>query len=252
MLFEEFSELIVVRKTAARIFRLSGKPAGAGGPRLMQAQGTALSALLLVSLLLTGCFHHQAPPPPPPVTTGPPALPPSITQIPTVPPSMPAPEKPEVSLNDAKPVPPPAPAPKPKRTVRHKRVVDGAASTTAANATTPSPAAAPPSTAGTLPAAGGAETPAPAAQPPAKAPELGQLSAGNGSDSKERSSMMDQIHGLELRLANVKHTPTNDEEAVQIRLFLGKARQATLSDDLDGARTLALKAKVLLDEISDL
>jgi hypothetical protein len=64
--------------------------------------------------------------------------------------------------------------------------------------------------------------------------------------------MMEQIHALELRLAGVKHTPSNDEEAVQIRLFLGKARQAALSDDLDGARTLALKAKVLLDEISDL
>ena len=66
--------------------------------------------------------------------------------------------------------------------------------------------------------------------------------------------MIEQIHALELRLANLKHSPSGDEEAtaVQIRLFLAKARQATNSNDLDGARTLALKAKVLLDELTDL
>ncbi len=94
----------------------------------------------------------------------------------------------------------------------------------------------------------------PGAQAANKPPELGQLSAGNGADSKERSSMLDQLHTLEIRFAGIKRPQNSDEEATatQIRLFLAKARQAILADDLDGARTLALKAKVLLDELTDL
>jgi ribosomal protein S20 len=37
---------------------------------------------------------------------------------------------------------------------------------------------------------------------------------------------------------------------VEIRTFLTKAKQALSQDDLDGAQTLATKAKVLLDELT--
>ena len=44
----------------------------------------------------------------------------------------------------------------------------------------------------------------------------------------------------------------NDQEqktAAQIREFIKQAREALTSGDVDGAHTLALKAKVLLDEL---
>jgi len=40
------------------------------------------------------------------------------------------------------------------------------------------------------------------------------------------------------------------ETATQIRTFLRNAKQALSNDDLDGAHTLATKAKVLLDELN--
>ncbi len=56
----------------------------------------------------------------------------------------------------------------------------------------------------------------------------------------------------ESRLAGIKHPLSDEAEAtaVQIRAFLAKARQAAQENDLDGARTLTLKAKVLLDELT--
>ena len=44
----------------------------------------------------------------------------------------------------------------------------------------------------------------------------------------------------------------NDQEqktAAQIREFLKQAREALTAGDVDGARNLAIKAKVLLDEL---
>ncbi len=64
--------------------------------------------------------------------------------------------------------------------------------------------------------------------------------------------MNEQIHQQEGRLMALKHPLSNDGEAValQVRAFLAKARQAVTDNDLDGARTLTTKAKVLIDELS--
>jgi hypothetical protein len=65
--------------------------------------------------------------------------------------------------------------------------------------------------------------------------------------------MNDQIHQQEARLLALKHPLNSDGEAValQVRAFLAKARQAVTDNDLDGARTLTTKAKVLIDELSN-
>jgi hypothetical protein len=93
-------------------------------------------------------------------------------------------------------------------------------------------------------------SPAPAAQP--AQPTLGQLSPGGGADSRERAAMAEQIHIQEVRLSKIKHPLSDENEAItkQIEAFLSKARQAVVENDLDGAQTLTIKAKVLLDELS--
>ena len=60
------------------------------------------------------------------------------------------------------------------------------------------------------------------------------------------------IDGTEKGLSELKRTLTTAEQetAVQIRTFLLKARQALAQGDLEGAHTLATKAKVLLDELT--
>ena len=45
-------------------------------------------------------------------------------------------------------------------------------------------------------------------------------------------------------------TSQEQETVNQIKDFLSKARQALSIDDLDGAKNLATKAKVLLDELT--
>jgi len=53
-------------------------------------------------------------------------------------------------------------------------------------------------------------------------------------------------------LTGIKRTLSTDEQltSTQIKTFLTKAKQALADNDLDGAQTLATKAKVLLDELT--
>jgi hypothetical protein len=79
---------------------------------------------------------------------------------------------------------------------------------------------------------------------------IGQLSSGDPADFRRQteSSIASTERGL-----NGIHRPLNDQEqkiAVHIRGFLKQARTALSSGDVDGAHTLAAKAKVLLGELS--
>ena len=79
---------------------------------------------------------------------------------------------------------------------------------------------------------------------------IGQLSAGDATDSRKQTeaSLASTENGLKAITR-----PLNDQEqktAAQIREFLKQARAALATGDADGANTLALKAKVLLGEIS--
>jgi hypothetical protein len=95
-----------------------------------------------------------------------------------------------------------------------------------------------------------------AAAPPAPVPEtpavnaIGQLSTGGPSDLLHQ--VQDSIASTEHALDNIGR-PLNDQEqqtAAQIHGFLKQAREAISNNDLDGAKTLASKAKVLLSELN--
>ena len=79
---------------------------------------------------------------------------------------------------------------------------------------------------------------------------IGQLSSGGPSDQKLEteasiSSTERGLHGLNRPLSSQEQ-----KTAAQIRGFLKQAKQALLTGDLDGADTLAAKARVLLGELS--
>jgi hypothetical protein len=200
----------------------------------MNSTRTGALLIALLPLLAAGSIgcRHKAPAPVAQTTTAPPLPPSSMTQVPAVP-SLPAPAQPQVGPpgSDQKAEEtPPTPVRKPHRP--KKRLPPADPATMIASA--PAPAA---------PVAS-------AISPPE--PTLGQLSAGAGADSRERAAMSEQIHVQEVRLSNLKHPLSDEDEAItkQIESFLSKARQAVAANDLDGAQTLTTKAKVLLDELS--
>ena len=79
---------------------------------------------------------------------------------------------------------------------------------------------------------------------------IGQLSPGDPSDLRQQteSSLAATEHGLN----GITRTLSDQEQktSAQIREFLKQARVALASGDVDGANTLALKAKVLLGELN--
>ncbi|HUX27640.1 MAG TPA: hypothetical protein VMV39_02585 [Terracidiphilus sp.] len=79
---------------------------------------------------------------------------------------------------------------------------------------------------------------------------IGQLSTGDPSDL--RGQTVDSIAATERTLNGINRKLNTQEEktAAQIREFLKQAKAALNSGDVDGAHTLALKAKVLLAELS--
>jgi hypothetical protein len=79
---------------------------------------------------------------------------------------------------------------------------------------------------------------------------IGQLSGGASGD--QRSETEETINATEKGVNGITRT-LNDAElktAAQIHEFLKQAREALASGDVDGAKTLALKAKVLLGELN--
>lgn len=79
---------------------------------------------------------------------------------------------------------------------------------------------------------------------------IGQLSSGDPGDSRRQTE--DSLAATDRGLKAINR-PLNDQEqrtVAHIREFLKQARQALASGDLDGAHTLAAKARVLLAELS--
>jgi hypothetical protein len=79
---------------------------------------------------------------------------------------------------------------------------------------------------------------------------IGQLSSGEPSDLKRETT--NSFQATERGLNGITRQ-LNDQErktAGQIREFLKQARAALASGDVDGASTLAAKAKVLLGELN--
>ncbi|MGA2675128.1 MAG: hypothetical protein ABSE99_18075 [Terracidiphilus sp.] len=79
---------------------------------------------------------------------------------------------------------------------------------------------------------------------------IGQLSSGDPSDLRRQTES--SIAATERGLNGIGRKLGDQEQktAAQIREYLKQARAALVSGDVDGAHTLAAKAKVLLGELS--
>jgi hypothetical protein len=224
----------------------------------------AVIALLVISI--AGCAEKKTVVTPPVTAQAPPTdtgktgamYPPPLTPTETEPVSTTPPPEPTVAKSEPPPPPPPEPA-KTKKTpsTTHKQkpsaakpAANGAGDSTdtqAANTSTTTT----PVTSGT-PAAEAPPTVAEGGEPAAASP-IGQLSTGDVADQAQaRKDTVDLITSTENGLNGIKRTLSSQEQetANQIRTFLKNAKQALSNDDLDGAHTLATKAKVLLDELN--
>lgn len=79
---------------------------------------------------------------------------------------------------------------------------------------------------------------------------IGQLSSGEPSDLRRET--VDSIAGTERGLDGLGRKLNSQEQrtAKQIREYLKQAKEALIANDVDGAHTLAAKARVLLGELS--
>lgn len=79
---------------------------------------------------------------------------------------------------------------------------------------------------------------------------IGQLSSGNPGDYRRQTE--EQIAADERSLRSISRSLSDQDQrtVAHIRDFLKQARQALASGDVDGAHTLASKAKVLLAELN--
>lgn len=174
---------------------------------------SARSAAWLLPLLLTGCFHKTQvahnQPLAPPIEDTPPAKPEPSPT--TLPP-------PEVTISDQQAPEevtlPPEPVKKP---ARHKKPANSNTEV-ASNGTSALSA-------------------------------IGQLSTADPPDLRQETDSL--IESTEKTLNGITRKLSDQEQktAAQIREYLKKAREAVMSGDMDGAHKLAVKAKVLLDEL---
>ncbi len=92
-----------------------------------------------------------------------------------------------------------------------------------------------------------------ASAPASDVSPIGQLSSGGGdASSPEHQDVEHLIDDTENGLNGIKRALSSDEQvtSTQIKTFLAKAREHLADNDLDGAKTLANKAKVLLEELT--
>jgi hypothetical protein len=220
----------------------------------------AVIALLVISV--AGCTEKKANTTPPAQAQAP-ALdagkagalyPPPLTTSSTQP-ENPAPA-PAPVVAQTQPTPPPQPPPSNtgKTNSKHKSKPPASkATTTASTPTAGGDAATTTAAANPAPAAAtDATTTIAASGEPAAASPIGQLSTGTAGQTQSRKDTVDLITNTENGVNGIKRTlsPQEEETVVQIRTFLTKARVALSNEDLDGAFTLATKAKVLLDELN--
>ena len=78
---------------------------------------------------------------------------------------------------------------------------------------------------------------------------IGQLSSGDPADTRQQTDALILATERQLNGINRQLSDQDAKTAAQIREFLKQAREALTSGDIDGAHTLAIKAKVLLEEL---
>jgi len=170
-----------------------------------------------LSLGLSGC-HHKPVVPPLPAITQPVAL--------ETPPSPAKP--PMVEAQPAKMPPVPVAAAGGKVRTRHKNTK-----------TTPSAAATPPAQVASV------EAPSP------EQTAIGALSTGGDASPQAQKEAGDLIASIDKRLNALSAQKAESDKAQisKIRNFQRQAQEALSSGDAEGAKTLATKAKLLLDDI---
>lgn len=180
--------------------------------------------LLLLLMVAVGCEHKKPvlvmPQQPPPTAT------PQATPTPTEAEAKPAEQQPP----EAQPSPTPAEQPKTAEKTKPKHTRHAAAKKPEVAHNTPPKKVIP-------------------AEP---APTPQQISPGPTSDGGNSQASTDQLlQGAEANLNGITRTLSKDEEAMrtQIREFISQSRAAITQNDLARAHTLAVKARLLSDEL---
>jgi hypothetical protein len=221
---------------------------------------TSMAATLLLPALSGCAFLHKDPPAPLPlIAAAPTLLPPPLTPLyselsqsdPTLP-DLPAPPVP-----GAQPTPPPASViadttKKPR--INHRRGRKGEIELADREArereARDKEAAAPENV---PPEGQNVKVTAPIPSGDTSAPtQIGQLTAGPTQDtSGSRQQAVTLIDSTQRGVASLrKLNGDQNKTVVQIRSFLEQAQRALHNGDIDGAQTLATKAKTLLDELT--
>ena len=183
-----------------------------------------VAGLLLLLMVAVGCEHKKPvlvmPQQPPPTAT------PQATPTPTEAEAKPAEQQPP----EAQPSPTPAEQPKTAEKTKPKHTRHAAAKKPEVAHNTPPKKVIP-------------------AEP---APTPQQISPGPTSDGGNSQASTDQLlQGAEANLNGITRTLSKDEEAMrtQIREFISQSRAAITQNDLARAHTLAVKARLLSDEL---
>jgi hypothetical protein len=89
------------------------------------------------------------------------------------------------------------------------------------------------------------------AEPPPDVAAIGALTAGGVADPQTKQEAADLIASIEKRLTALPAQTVEDQKAQisKVKNFLRDAQDALKSGDDEGAKTLATKAKLLLDDI---
>jgi hypothetical protein len=80
---------------------------------------------------------------------------------------------------------------------------------------------------------------------------IGALSAGGDSSPQSQQDAKDLIASIERRLSALTLRKLSEQRTQirKVRRFLDQAQQALTSGDAEGAKTLAVKAKLLMDDV---
>jgi hypothetical protein len=98
-----------------------------------------------------------------------------------------------------------------------------------------------------------AEEPTEATDPaPPDTSTIGELSSGGDSNAKTQQDASELIAASDKRLAALPSTTISQQQSQlrRVRYFLRQAKQALSTGDAEGAKTLATKARLLLDDLA--
>lgn len=195
-----------------------------------------VSVLLLSGGLfgLTGCWFKRKPPVPPATAQAPTATEPQPAPQEQAPAAQP--EEQQKPAETAETTPPPKQKPKPKPRAAHKQAPPP-----------PKPEEKPQEQAALKP------PPRIIIQEGGTDASVGQISTANGHDDPAHSNLSTAklLESAETNLRGLRRTLTADEKATvgQIRDYIAQSKAATAQQDFVRAHNLALKARLLSDEL---